>query len=39
MEQGPRPTHQNYIRAFTIPPTLRRVDPAFSEIHRALPRL
>ncbi len=39
MEQGPGPTPQNYRRAFTIPPTLRRVDPAYSERQSALLRV
>jgi hypothetical protein len=39
MEQGPRPTPQNYRRTFITPPTLRRVDLAFSERQRALSRL
>jgi hypothetical protein len=39
MEQGPGRTPQNYRSTSTIPPTLRRVDAAFSARQQALPRL
>jgi hypothetical protein len=39
MEQGAGHQHQNYIKIFITPPTLRRVAPAHSKRQRALPRL